>query len=110
MYVRPENQYWFTRLPQKKRKHRNHPRFPRQMQNPEESDVPEQIGKIIAIDYKKKTVIVEWIKFSNDNTKIIRGPGEMNSKIKNNNTFSYSIGLRNQIEFYKFYAFNNTIS
>ena len=80
------------------------------MQNPEESDVPEQIGKIIAIDYKKKTVIVEWIKFSNDNTKIIRGPGEMNSKIRNNNTFSYSIGLRNQIEFYKFYAFNNTIS
>ena len=73
MYVRPENQYWFTRLPQKKRKHRNHPRFPRPMQNSEESDVPEQIGKIIAIDYKKKTVIVEWIKFSNDNTKIIRG-------------------------------------
>ena len=102
MYVRPEKQYWFTRLPQKKRKHRNHPRYPRPMQ--EETDVPEQIGKIVAIDYKKKTVIVEWIKFYNNDTKVIRGPGEMNSKIKNNYTFSYSIGLRNWAEFHNFYA------
>ena len=104
MYVRPEKEYWFTRLPQKKRKHRNHPRLPRQMQSSDE-EIPEQIGKIVAIDYKKKTVIVEWIKFTNNNIKTVRGPGEMNSKIKNNWTFSYSIGLRNQIEYHHFYPF-----
>jgi len=96
MYVRPESQYWFTRLPQKKRKHGNHPRLPRPMPNPQKLSVPDQIGKIIAIDYKKKTVTVEWLKFDpeNDNLKSIRGPGEINAKIKTNNAYIYSIGLR----------------